>query len=251
MRAFLIEDEPVAQWILEDLLREVAPRIEICGKAGTVTEAVAWFEHNQADLVFMDVELADGNCFDILAETEIRGQIIMITAYDHYAYQAFQNRTVDYLLKPIEAEDLRRAIARCLAREHGTDTASLLSALSEAGIGTDRIYKKRILVPLGGKIHPVRTEDIAYFVSEASTTYLVTSAGTRLLLGDPLDVIEERMDPDRFFRISRECIVSRSSIRRIDPLPGNRYRLTTEPPLSSDALVSRRRSGAFSQWWSA
>ena len=88
MRAFLIEDEPVAQWILEDLLREVAPRIEICGKAGTVTEAVAWFEHNQADLVFMDVELADGNCFDILAETEIRGQIIMITAYDHYAYQA-------------------------------------------------------------------------------------------------------------------------------------------------------------------
>lgn len=251
MRAFLIEDEPVAQWILEDLLREVAPRIEICGKAGTVTEAVAWFEHDQADLVFMDVELADGNCFDILAETEIRGQIIMITAYDHYAYQAFQNGTVDYLLKPIEEQDLRRAIARSLAREHGTDIPSLLNALNEAGIGTDRVYKKRILIPVGGKIFPVQTSDIAYFISESSTTYLVTTAGTRLLLGDPLDVVEERMDPVQFFRISRDCIISRNSIRRIDPLPGNRYRLTTTPSETFDTEVSRRRASAFAQWWGA
>ena len=248
MRAYIIEDEPVAQWILEGLLREVAPGIEVCGKAGTVSGAVSWFAQNQADIVFMDVELADGNCFDILAETEITGQIIMITAYDQYAVRAFENGTVDYLLKPIEAEDLRRALARSLARGV-TDTEALLHALGEAGISGGTIYKKRILVPVGGKIHPIRTDEIAYFFSEKSTTFLVTDSGSRFLLDDPLDLIEGKMDPNRFFRISRDYIVSRNCIRSVEPVPGNRYRLILEPRPVFETEVSRRRSAAFSQWW--
>ena len=246
MTAFIIEDEPLAQWILEGLLRDVAPGITVSGKAGTVSEAVAWLESNRADLVFMDVELADGNCFDILAETEITGQIIMITAYDQYATRAFGNGAVDYLLKPIEAEDLRRAIARSLARGHATDTRTLLQVLAQAGIGGGSIYKKHILVHLGGKIHPIRTTDIAWFISEDSASYLVTSAGIRYLLDSPLDLIEERMDPTRFFRISRDCIIARDSIRDVKPVPGNRFLLQLQPDFQ--AGVSRRRAQAFAEW---
>ena len=250
MRALIIEDEPVAQWVLQGLLREVAPGIEVCGTVGTVSDAVAFLEQpaNRPDLVFMDVELADGNCFDIFTETDVPGQIIMITAYDHYAVRAFEEGSVDYLLKPIEAEDLRRAITRAIARTRAKDKDkdSLLVALAKAGIGIGIPYKKRILVPVGGQIYPIRTDHIAYFFSEESHSYLVDTDGIRYLLDHPLDYYELRMNPDLFFRVNRDCITAKGSVQAVAPLPGNRYRLTLKPDYQTE--VSRRRAGAFLKW---
>ena len=249
MRALIIEDEPVAQWVLQGLLREVAPGIEICGTVGTVSDTVAFLEQpaNRPDLVFMDVELADGTCFDILTETDVPGEIIMTTAYDHYAVRAFEEGSVDYLLKPIEAEDLRRAITRAIARTRATDKDSLLVALAKAGIGIDIPYKKRILVPVGGRIHPIRTDRIAYFFSEESHSYLVDADGTRYLLDHPLDYYELRMNPECFFRVNRDCIAAKDAVQDVSPLPGNRYRLTLTPDYQTE--VSRRRAGAFLKWF--
>lgn len=249
MRALIIEDEPVAQWVLQGLLREVAPGVEVCGTAGSVSDAVAFLQNpdNRPDLVFMDVELADGNCFDILTETDVPGQVIMTTAYDHYAVRAFEEGSVDYLLKPIEADDLRRAITRAIARTHATDKDSLLVALAKAGIGTDIPFRRRILVPVGGQIHLVLTERIAYFFSEQSHSYLVDADGARYLLDHPLDYYEKRMDPKRFFRVNRDCIAARSAVQEAAPLPGNRYKLTLTPAFQTE--VSRRRAGAFLKWF--
>lgn len=229
MTAFIIEDEPLARRNLERRLHSEYPEIEVVGTAETVEEAVLWLKSHQPQLIFMDIQLADGSCFDIFEETEVRCPFIITTAYDQFALQAFEAGSIDYLLKPVTADGLKRAVSRCLQRS------------GAAGLG-------RMLLRVGGIIYPVSTERIAFAYAQDKNTFIVTLDGQRFPLSQSLEDLAQRWDPLRFFRISRGCLLSRDAIRQMRSLPGGRYALTVEPAAPFDVEVSRGRAKDFIHW---
>jgi DNA-binding LytR/AlgR family response regulator len=241
MRALIIEDEPHAQKNMISLLESNFPQVEVMGVAGSVKSTLQWLEEHKdglPDVIFMDVELADGNCFDIFAKTDLRVPVIMTTAYDSYAVKAFEVNSLDYLLKPVEVEDLRRALSRVKAGE----VAPPPQAVSAP--------KEKFLIRLNDRIVPVHTRDIAYFYSEAKNSYIVTRENRKYVLDDSLDAIEQNIPRDGFFRISRSCIIAESVIESVSKLLGGRLRISLVHGLdnNTDLTVSRARVDSFMSW---
>lgn len=248
MKAFIIEDEIMAQKSLIRALAQNFPDIEIIGTATSVKSAVAWLKDpsNRPDIIFMDVELADGICFEIFRQVDVQAKVIMTTAYDHYALKAFEAGSVDYLLKPVEAEHLKRAVARCRMSGGKIDVEALSRALE---VAADRkTYKERYIVRFNDRIIPLLTSGIAYIFSEDKNNYLVTFDAQRYIIDSSLDVIIEELDPEYFFRISRGCIVSMKAIDTITKQMGGRLRLDVHPAPSFDMTVSRSRVDDFLKW---
>lgn len=251
MNALIIEDEVVAQQALARMLTTNFDDIEICGVLNGVSQAVEWFETSEIlpDVVFMDVELSDGKCFDILERTTIDAPIVMVTAYDNYAIKAFEINSIDYLLKPFSVADLERALDRCHKRHNRAEAPIDIEALREAlRSGKCRRYKQRYLLRYNDKIVMVDTAQIAYFYSDAGSTYLMTSAGEKYLMDISLDTISRDMDPARFFRISRSCIVADSAIGTVAKRLGNRIKLSLKPSSDIDSFVSRSKTADFLVW---
>lgn len=245
MKAFIIEDEPLARGHMIRLLRQNFPQVEVVGEAGSVKEAVAWLSREPApDVIFMDVELSDGSSFDIFTQMDVNAPVIMTTAYDQYAVHAFEVNAVDYLLKPIGLKELQRAITRV---ERGEVTAPANDTVRQI-ISQER--KEKFIIRLNDRIVPVRTSDIAYFYSQSKNSYIVTLGGTSYVLDESLDTIAESLDPEAFFRISRNCIISEGVIGDISKLMGGRLRLTLKSgePAPVDLTVSRARTEAFLRW---
>lgn len=264
MNALIVEDEPRAQRILENLLRTRFPEILVTGVTASVNETLAWLSAHKADVIFMDVELSDGNCFDIFAQATVEAQVVMTTAYDNYAVDAFKVNSVDYLLKPIDPEELDRAVERVKARlgtPGGPDFEKVLETFRSAQKGEEpgsasapapapALRREKFLIRLNDRIVPVHTGNIAYFYSEAKNTYIVTRTGITYVLDDSLDTVEASLDPKGFFRISRGAIVAESVIDSVSKLLGGRLRLTLVRgiPSETDLTVSRARSDAFLAW---
>jgi DNA-binding LytR/AlgR family response regulator len=245
MKALIVEDEPRAQRVLENLLRTQFPKMEIIGHTASVKETVAWLAGHQPDVIFMDVELSDGTCFDIFAQTPVQAQVIMTTAYDSYAVKAFQVNSVDYLLKPVEEEELRRAVGRAAER-----LAAGVPAIDFAKVSESFRPREKFLIRLNDRIVPVSVRDIAYFYSEAKNSYIVTRDGKSYVMDDSLDTIESGLDPKAFFRISRGAIIAENVIDSASKLLGGRLRLSLAPgiPSATDLTVSRARADAFLEW---
>lgn len=245
MKALIIEDEPRARAHMQKLLSDNFPAIEVVGAIGSVKESVEWLRSNPApDVIFMDVELSDGSSFDIFSQMDVPSPVIMTTAYDQYAVQAFQVHAIDYLLKPIELSDLQRAIARVASGEAVKPAGEKIrSLLAQA-------RKEKFLIRLNDRIVPVRTADIAYFYSEAKNSYIVTVNGSSYVTDDSLDAIAESLDPEAFFRISRSAIVAESVIDSVSRLMGSRLRITLRSgvPALTDLTVSRARVDDFLAW---
>ena len=245
MKALIVEDEPRAQRVLENLLLTQFPKMEIIGRTASVKETVAWLAGHQPDVIFMDVELSDGTCFDIFAQTPVQAQVIMTTAYDSYAVKAFQVNSVDYLLKPVEEEELRRAVGRVAER-----LAAGAPAIDFAKVSESVRPREKFLIRLNDRIVPVSVRDIAYFYSEAKNSYIVTRDGKSYVMDDSLDTIEAGLDPKAFFRISRGAIIAENVIDSASKLLGGRLRLSLAPgiPSATDLTVSRARADAFLEW---
>ena len=248
MKAFIIEDEIMAQKSLTRALEQNFPDIEVVGTATSVKGAVAWLKEpsNRPDIIFMDVELADGICFEIFRMVDVQAKVIMTTAYDHYALKAFEAGSVDYLLKPIDADQLKRAVARCRMSGGKIDVDALVRALE--GTAPQKSYKERYIVRFNDRIIPLMTSTIAYIFSEDKNNYLVTFDGQKYIIDSSLDVIAEELDPEYFFRISRGCIVSMKAIDTIIKQMGGRLRLVVHPAPSFDMTVSRSRVDDFLKW---
>ncbi len=241
MRALIIEDEPRAQKNMISLLESNFPQVEVMGVASSVKSTLQWLEEHKdglPDVIFMDVELADGNCFDIFAKTDLRVPVIMTTAYDSYAVKAFEVNSLDYLLKPVEVEDLRRALSRVKAGEIAPPPMAVSAP------------KEKFLIRLNDRIVPVHTRDIAYFYSEAKNSYIVTRENRKYVLDDSLDAIEQNIPRDGFFRISRSCIIAESVIESVSKLLGGRLRISLVHGLdnNTDLTVSRARVDSFMSW---
>ena len=245
MKALIVEDEPRAQRALENLLKANFPDVEVIGRTASVKETVDWLAGNRPDVIFMDVELADGTCFDIFAQTSVDAQVVMTTAYDNYAVKAFEVNSVDYLLKPVDIEELKRAVSRVAQRMAAGGPRIDFDAVRDAFRP-----REKFLIRLNDRIVPVSVRDIAYFYSEAKSTFIVTRDGKNYVLDDSLDAIESGLDPKAFFRISRGAIIAENVIDSASKLLGGRLRLTLAPgiPAATDLTVSRARADAFLEW---
>lgn len=245
IRALIVEDEPMAQAQLARLIKTHFPDIEVVAMTDSVRSTVEFLTADPPiNVIFMDVELSDGECFEIFRQVPVHSQVIMTTAYDSYAVKAFEAGSIDYLLKPISEEALKRAVSRVRARTEVLDVGKLLAAVGRPR----RKYRERATVHVGDQIIPVRVADISYFYSEDKSNFLVMSTGERYLVDVTLDTLESELDPEQFFRISRGCIVARQAVRRVSRHFSGRLRLETSPASPGDLTVSRARVDDFLKW---
>ncbi|HNE28959.1 MAG: LytTR family DNA-binding domain-containing protein [Saprospiraceae bacterium] len=257
MNAFIVEDEPLAVKKLVRLLEEVAIDLRVAGTAGSIRAAVEWLESNPApDLIFLDIELSDGQSFEIFHRTTVKSPVIFTTSYDEFALRAFKVNSVDYLLKPIQREELAQAIDkyRTIKTQYAADGYSassglteLLSALSQR-LEPPKAYRSRFLVKHAQKYVAVDVADIAYFWSEGRINFFKTHAGQKYLVEYTLEEIEAMLDPRDWFRTSRQFIVSVQAVHQIHAYFGNRLKLNLSPEEPQEVLVSREKVSDFKDW---
>lgn len=250
MKALIVEDELLARNNLRNIIMKQFDDIEIVGMLSSVKGTIEWLldpEH-RTDLIFLDVELSDGMCFDIFEQVQTRAKIIVTTAYDSYALQAFKINSIDYLLKPIDPNELRTAVDRCRAR--GAESPAIdVEELRKALTGDSRpACKSRFVIRQGDRIVLLKVDDIAYFHAEDKSTYAVTFDGKRYILDMTLDAAQESVDPHRFFRVSRSQIVSINAIETISKHLNNRLKINIQPKPDFEIFVSRFRIPDFLEW---
>jgi DNA-binding LytR/AlgR family response regulator len=249
MKVLIVEDEIMAQKSLIRALTQNFPDLEVVGTSNSVKSTVSWLADpgNHADVIFMDVELADGECFEIFRQIEVKAKVIMTTAYDSYAIKAFEAGSIDYLLKPIDASSLKRAVARCRMSGGQVDVEALMKAIG-GNAAPKKEYKERFIIRFNDRIVPVSTAEIAYVYSEEKTNYLITFKGDKYIIDTSLDVMVEELDPEKFFRVSRGCIVSMNAISSIIKQAGSRLKIVSKPDAPFEMTVSRSRVDDFLSW---
>lgn len=247
MKVLIVEDEIMAQKSLTRLLMQNFSDMSIVGYTDSIKNTVSWLrtEGNSADIIFMDVELSDGVCFEIFRQVEVKAKVIMTTAYDSYALKAFEAGSVDYLLKPVESAALKRAVARCRMSGGQIDVEALLKAV---GGEPKKEYKERYIVRFNDRIVPLETSNIAYIYSEEKNNYLVTFDEQRYIIDSSLDLVIDEFNPEQFFRVSRSCIVSLKAIVSIIKQAGGRLRIVARPEHDFEMTVSRSRVEDFLKW---
>ena len=250
MRILIIEDEIPSQMNLKRALTTLAPDLSVVGCLGSVAEAVGWFGANPkgADLVFMDVQLSDGLCFDIFKQTEVCGRVVITTASDNYALDAFKVHSVDYLLKPRDNEALRQAVEHCRTLNQPTESVDYAKLAELFTAPQKPQYKDRFVVKMGDKILLIRIEDIAFFYSENKTSHIVTNEGREYVIDDSLDAVESKLNPEQFFRIGRSFIVSLGAIHVVSKHFGSRLKVSLKGCKRDDLFVSRARANEFLEW---
>ena len=248
MKVLIVEDEIMAQKSLTRVLMQNFSDLDIVGYTDSIQGTVNWLknEKNSTNVIFMDVELADGVCFEIFRQVDVKAKVIMTTAYDHYAVKAFETGSVDYLLKPIDATALKRAVARCRMSGGQLDVETLLNALG--GGVPKKEYKERYIIRFNDRIIPLETSNIAYIYSEEKNNYLVTFDEHKYIIDSSLDLVAEELDPGQFFRISRSCIVSMKAIDSIVKQAGGRLKILANPEPGFEMTVSRSRVDDFLRW---
>lgn len=249
MNVLIVEDELMAQKSLIRVLTQQFPDMTIVGTTSSVKSTVAWLEtpENKADVIFMDVELSDGECFEIFRQTQVNAKVIMTTAYDSYALKAFEAGSIDYLLKPVDASALKRAVARCRMSGGSVDVEALMKAIGNRS-QPEKEYKERYIIKFNDRIIPLEVSDIAYIYSEEKINYLVTNDNHQFVLDSSLDQAMEELNPECFFRISRSCIMSMKAITTIVKQIGGRLRIIARPDSKIEMMVSRSRVDDFLKW---
>ncbi|MCR4816183.1 MAG: LytTR family DNA-binding domain-containing protein [Bacteroidales bacterium] len=254
MNSIIIEDETIAAQNLQRLINEVDPSIKISAILQTVEDAVEYFsEHNDIDLVFMDIHLADGLAFLIFDRVSITCPIIFTTAYDQYALDAFKVNSVDYLLKPISKDDLARAINKLNTLRAGNDssytslTPQTIASLAE--MMGQRKYKSHFLIPVRDKLVPLPVADIACIYVDEKLSRIVTFNGDSHSLDKPLDAFYSQLDPARFFRANRQYIISHDAVKDISIWPLSKLHVTLSVATPEKIIISRARTSEFKDWY--
>ncbi len=240
----VIEDESLAAGWLKNQIETLAPDFKVMQIIDSVESAVLFLQQNNPDLIFCDIHLADGISFSIFEQVKINIPVIFTTAFDQYAIKAFQVNSIDYLLKPIETAALQQAIQKYRLRvQPAGDLTALLQSLS-----AQAKYQERFLVQAGQKLKSIPTTSIAYFFAENKLNFLCDSDGKTFMVDQSLDKLEPQLDPDTFFRINRQFIVSYGAIKEMHQYSKSRVKIILTPPASQETIVSAERSAAFKAW---
>lgn len=251
MKAIIIEDEKAAVRNLMALLRETAPDVEVIEVIDSIADAINWFEaHPMPGLVFMDIHLADGSAFEIFDHICITCPIIFTTAYDEYALKAFKVNSIDYLLKPIGEEDMKKALDK-LQNFHGGELAGSKDLREFINyIRKEESYKTHFLVPVkGDKLLPVSVDMVSYFYINGGEVKVMLSNGKEYLLPQTLDELTECLNPSLFFRVNRQYLISREAVKDIDLWFNNRLSINLRISSSEKILVSRAKVAEFKEWF--
>lgn len=252
MNVVIIEDEHRAAKRLQNLIQAQHPNSQIRAVIDSVEDAVKWFKAQlPPDLIFMDIQLADGLSFDIFTQVNLQSPVIFTTAYDEYAIQAFKVNSVDYLLKPIDEEELSGAIRKFLSLQSPKmqyDKSFFEQLLTNI---RQQEYVKRFLVKSGQHFNYVPIEDIAYFFSEDGISFIQTRDRKKYAIDYTLDQLQDNLSPDVFYRINRKLIVHIDSIHRIATYFNNRLILELRPDTDLEAIVTRDRVKGFKEWLGA
>jgi two-component system, LytTR family, response regulator LytT len=251
MKILIVEDEDLAVKKLQKTLTAVDESAEVVGTTDSIQSSVEWLRtHEAPDLILMDIELCDGQSFEIFNLAEVRSPVIFTTSYDEYALKAFKVNSVDYLLKPIQREELQAALTKfkSLNGQKAADNSLdvLVKELQKKLQPKD--YRKRFLVKLGQKLVSIEVDEIAYFYSDGRLNFFKTNDGRKFVVDYTMDELGDMLDPENFYRISRSFYVSISSVDKIDDYFGNRLILGLKPPVDKDALVSREKVTEFKKW---
>lgn len=255
MNVLIIEDEKRTAQRLEKMLAQYDPAIRVLDQLPGVAKAVAWLAdplNPEPELVFLDIHLEDGSGFQLIEQAQLTLPIIFTTAFDEYTLQAFKTNSVDYLLKPIDAEELGAALDkfRKFRTTAAPDLTPLLQFLGQTpGVGfSANPYKDRFMVTIGTKIRSIETRDVAYFFFADKSTWLTTREGLNVSIEYSLDKLTEMLDPKRFFRVNRAFLVALDSIQTIHAYSGGKLKLDLRPEPRLEVFVSGDRITPFKEW---
>ena len=248
MKVVIIEDEKLSAEHLTVLLQKIDSSVIVTNSFDTIKASVTAFKDGlKADLIFMDIHLADGNSFEIFNQIEIDIPIIFTTAYDNYAIQAFKQNSIDYLLKPIGLQELQFAVEK-FKKQQQLGNKDLISTISMAYQQMNKEYKTRFLVKSGQTIDTIKIEEIHHFETKESLSFLVTNKGNHYSIDYSLDQLESMLQPKDFFRINRKIILHIQSIERVSTYFNSRLSIATKFLDNDSRIVSRDRVNDFKKW---
>jgi len=250
MKILIVEDEPATARRMQKLLQETDATIEVAGITDSIESTVAWLKNNlQPQLVFMDIQLADGESFEIFNEVEISCPVVFTTAYDKYAIEAFKVNSIDHLLKPVEKESVEKALQKFRKLSSpatpSIDYAKLAAMIQQTARPE---VPKRMLVRFGEHIKAVEYSQVAYFYTIEKQVFCTTFSGDNYPAEFSLDKLSEILDQDKFFRVNRSFIVNYAAIDKMTAWSKSRVKLTLKPPTTQDTVTSTDRSGDFKRW---
>lgn len=254
MRVLIIEDEKPASEILVRLLQRYDSNIHIENILESVQKSVEWLQNplNNVDLIFMDIHLSDGLSFEIFNKVQVNIPVIFTTAYNEYAIQAFKVNSIDYLLKPINYDDLFHSLEKLESLRQNLSSASQrlkLEELNEALLHYRKTYKERFMVKLGERIKSVTTNKIVLFYAEGRTAFILTEKGNRYIIDYKLEELEDMLNPAEFFRISRSFIVNINKIQEVLVHSNSRLKIKPDIEFDREIIVSREKVTAFKSWF--
>ena len=249
MNVIIIEDEAPAANRLSKMLKDADAGIAVLHTLDSVESAVRYFNADgNADLVFMDIQLADGLSFDIFLQSKVKAPVIFTTAFDQYTLKAFKVNSIDYLLKPVDENELKSAIdkfRRLYYKKENDFPEKILKLMQE--MNTAR-YKERLLIKRGQQLSYLKTEGTAFCYADGKLCYAVDFSGNKYLLENNLSQLEEQLQPSKFYRINRNLLVNIDSVKKVHTWLGGRLKLEVSPSTSAETVVSRERVNGFKEW---
>jgi len=249
MRVIIIEDEVPAANRLTKLLLNYSNEIEVVHKADSIESSVRYLSAAQnIDLVFMDIQLADGLSFDIFEKVNITAPVIFTTAFDQYTLKAFKVNSIDYLLKPIDENELQRSLEKyhlLYPKTNNNFSDKILKLVQDMNAVK---YKERLLIKRGQQLSYLKTGSTAYCFADGKLCYAVDFNGTKYLLESNLSQLEEQLQPDNFYRINRHLLVNIEAVKKVHTWLGGRLKLEVCPATSAETIVSRERVNGFKEW---
>ena len=255
MNVLIIEDESATARRLQKLLNEIDPGIHVLAIHESISQTVKWLGLNgEPDLMFMDVNLSDGLSFGVFEEIEVNCPVIFTTAYDQYAIQAFKVNSIDYLLKPVNKDDLAESLRKYhkLQRTEGEakiDISKLDIGKLALALGIQKPdYIKRLVVRYGENIKAIEVKEVAYFYSEDKIVFMTLKDGKTYPVDFTLDHLETHLNPELFFRINRKFVIGYHAIEKMISYSKSRIKITLNPPCTLESISSTERSGEFKEW---
>jgi DNA-binding LytR/AlgR family response regulator len=250
MNVLIIEDEPQAARRMEAVMKELESGVNIVGKIDSVKKAVQWISDNPPpDLILMDIQLADGISFSIFEKCNVQSPVIFTTAYDEYALKAFKVNSIDYILKPVDKDELSAALTKFKnMKRTAPDTKLLLDNIGQAVQMLTKRYKSRFMIKIGEHLKTIETTNLLYFYSQDKATFCYTVDNRSLILDYTLEQLEEMTDPAIFFRVNRKYLVSASAISDIISYTNSRLKLKLKGSQDDDIIVARERVQDFKEW---
>lgn len=244
MRIAIIEDERKSFEYLRGIIKELVPNAQFIPQIDSVTKSIEILNSASVDLIFMDIQLSDGLSFEIFNAIRIETPIIFTTAFDQYAVEAFKHNGIDYLLKPIMQQDVKRAVDRVKSRSKD----EIINNLQQLIHGTNRRYKSRFLVKTGGSFRFIDAHKITHIQSEDGLTLLYIGEKERYLYSKSVDQVSGELNPHDFFQINRGQIIAIDAIDKVHPYLNQRLKVELHFPSKDEMIVSKQRATAFKAW---